>query len=108
MITQSTKTARQDILETYGSVLLRDIAYHGCISGVANHHITYQQTNEWYDLYEEEILDYLDMCNDTEVSSLKIFGGDAEDIKQLKNNLAWAYLECLAQEITLQMEDEER
>ena len=107
MTTYRTKTARQDILETYDRAILKDIAYHGCISGSASSHITYQQTNDWYDLHEEEILDYLNHCNYTTDTCIKTWGGDAQDIRQLKNNLSWAYIDLLAQEITLETEDEE-
>lgn len=107
MTTYRTKTARQDILDTYEPETLKEIAKYGCITGIASHHIYYTQTTEFYDQHEEEILNHLNLINHTTDSVLSTFGNDAEDIKQLKNSLVWTFVESVAEEYLLEMEEEE-
>ena len=103
MTTISNK-AYESVIDSYDKETLSDIAHYGCISGCATEHVYYNQTTKFYDEHEDEILDYLNLINYTSESPIKTFGGDAEDIKQLKNNLTWAFVEAVAQEYTLENE----
>ena len=104
MTTISNK-AYESVIDSYDKETLSDIAHYGCISGCATHHVTYQQTIEFYDEHEDEILDYLNLINYTTENCLTFYGGEAQDIKQLKNNLTWAFIEAVAQEYTLENDD---
>jgi hypothetical protein len=101
------KEAYESIIDSYDRDTLNDIARYGCISGSATKHITYHQTNYFYDKHEDEILDYLNLINYTTESPIQTFGGDAQDITQLKNNLTWAFIDNVAQEYILENEVDE-
>ena len=90
-------TARKEVLELYSKDELKEIAFYGCVSGAASHHIYYKDTTAFFDQHEEEILEALEAfdCN-----PLKVFGGDADTVSMLKNNLTWAFLELVAQQET--------
>ena len=80
---------------------LRDIAEHGMSAGVSGF-IYYRETTAKFDEHDDEIQDYLsDWVHDNigEGSSFSYFGGDVEDITQLKNKLVWAYVELKAHDI---------
>ena len=46
------------VKEMYNIEELKEIADHGCESGVCSQHIYYGDTIKFYDNYEDEIMDY--------------------------------------------------
>ena len=104
MMTTISNKAYESVIDSYNKETLSDIAHYGCISGCATEHVYYHQTTKFYDEHEEEILMFLNDVNYTTDNCLTFFGGDAQDIKQLKNNLTWAFVEAVAQEYTLENE----
>ena len=93
-------TAVESILKSYDLEQLRDIAEHGCASGCARDHIYYDETNAFYDVYEDEINDYAEDCFGDEF--LSIFAKDS--IHSLKNNIVWFFVESIAQDYAYRTE----
>ena len=97
-------SAYEAIRNEYDIDTLREIEEHGCSSGVANNHIYYKQTVEFFDEYEDEIIEYI---ADT-------LGGDYNEtiwdrnpcnITGYKNETTWCYIELVAQHLIQQYED---
>ena len=73
---------------------ISDLLNHGCVSGMVSGLISFKDTNDFYDKYEEEIEDLL---NDYKESvgfksrneAIDGLNGTSEDMKQQKNLLAW-------------------
>tara|TARA_Y100001968_G_scaffold45152_1_gene35186 strand:- start:15 stop:764 length:750 start_codon:yes stop_codon:yes gene_type:complete len=102
------KTAKEEILGTYSLEDLQDIVNHGCASGCAEKHITFNQTVEFFDKYKEEINEYiLQTINDGEFFVAETKENSEGDIKKFKNDLAWTFIELIAMEITDDVVDDE-
>ena len=85
-------TAYRKIVRTYSKDEMRDIARHGCVSGVAHSHIYYKQTCEFFDKYEEEILEKLEEIS---MNPLMEASEHSCSIRQLKNELTWRFVELV-------------
>ena len=87
--------ATEKILQTYNKEELKEIADHGCQSGVCFKHIYYGDTIQFYDTFENDILDELvlnfgyDLLND-------IFKQSDADLTHYKNSVVWAFIEMVA------------
>ena len=85
------------VKEMYNIEELKEIADHGCQSGVCSQHIYYGDTVQFYDTYETEIVPYLIDNYDVEflVDLFKesLLGGD---LTIYKNNVCWAFIESVA------------
>ena len=87
--------ATEKILQTYNKEELKEIADHGCQSGVCFKHIYYGDTIQFYDTFETSILDELvlnfgyDLLND-------LFRDADADLSIYKNNVVWAFIEMVA------------
>ena len=83
------------ILNTYDLEQCKEIANHGCQSGVCSQHIYYVDTIEFFDTYTDEITEYIvdnigvDHLSDT----LKKNTGNLD---MYKNDLAWTFIELVA------------
>ena len=92
------------ILATYDKDQLKEIADHGCGSGVCSQHIYYADTIKFYNNHEKEIIPYfideygVDFLVDLFKESL--LGGS---LTHYKNSVCWAFIEMIA----FQFEDEE-
>lgn len=91
--------AADAIKEMYSLEVLKEIANHGCISGCASHHIYYQDTSEFYDSYEEDILRYLELVHGEK--PLKLFATCCDTIGELKNRLCWNFVDLVAHNLVL-------
>ena len=93
--------ATKEILSTYDMDTLKEIADHGCQSGVCSQHIYYADTNKFYEKYEEELIPYFTDNYGVEflVDLFKesLLGGD---LAIYKNNVCWAFIESVAFEVT--------
>ncbi len=78
------KTAKDEIVETYSLKDLQDIVDHGCASGFAVKHSTFNQTVEFFDKYKETINDGESFISEQKENS-------KGDMKKFKNDLAWTY-----------------
>ena len=87
--------ATEKILSVYNKEELKEIADHGCQSGVCSQHIYYGDTSEFYDTFETSILDELvlnygyDLLND-------LFKQSDADLTYYKNSVVWAFIEMVA------------
>ena len=88
--------------EGAGSTLIKDIAQHGCQSGVPGI-IYYNETVAFYTAHEEEIFEQLE--DYAEQEGLKLgqkvqeVSRDAGSLRQFKNNLVWWAVEVRAQQL---------
>ena len=87
--------AREAIMAAYDKDTLKEIADHGCKSGVCHEHIYYGDTNKYYNKYEKEITSYLTDNYDTEFL-VSLFKNADADLTIYKNDVTWAYIELIA------------
>ena len=87
--------ATEKILQTYNKEELKEIADHGCQSGVCSQHIYYGDTIQFYETFETDILDELvlnygyDILND-------LFKDANACLDIYKNHVTWAFIEMVA------------
>ena len=87
--------ATEKILRTYNKEELKEIANHGCQSGVCTEHIYYGDTIQFYETFETNIMDELvlnygyDLLND-------LFKEANADLTVYKNHVVWAFIEMIA------------
>ena len=86
------------IKETYTVEEFKEIADHGCQSGVCHEHIYYGDTVKFYETYETEILDELTLNYGTEFL-VDLFKDAEADLTVYKNNVCWAFIELVAFEL---------
>lgn len=93
-------TFKQYLFNTYDRQELQDIADYGCQSGVAGTMIYYNQTNDLYDKYSEEMHDtlgaYIEETGQIPDYIVKYLG----DLVGFKNAMVWFVAEIYAQEMT--------
>ena len=87
--------AREAIMAAYDKDTLKEIANHGCKSGVCHEHIYYGDTNKYYNKYEDEITTYLTDNYGTEFL-VSLFKKANADLTTYKNDVTWAYIEAIA------------
>ena len=87
--------ARESVLKMYNIEELKEIADHGCQSGVCSQHIYYGDTVKFYETYETEILDELTLNYGTEFL-VELFRNADADLTYYKNAACWAYIEMVA------------
>ena len=89
--------AAKAVKDIYSLEDLKEIADHGCQSGVCHKHIYYGDTIQFYETFETNILDELvlnygyDLLND-------LFKDANADLTIYKNNVVWAFIELVAVE----------
>ena len=88
-------SAYETIKKEYDIDTLREISQHGCKSGCANNHIYYNQTNDFFDIHEDEIIEYLADTYGGEVSE-EIWNNNPCNLVGYKNQIVWAYVEAVA------------
>ena len=87
--------ATKEILSTYDMDTLKEIADHGCGSGVCSQHIYYGDTVAFYDKYEDEITDYFRDNYDADFL-VTLFKNADGYLRHYKNDVAWAYIEAIS------------
>ena len=83
------------IKETYSVEELKEIADHGCQSGVCSQHIYYGDTISFFETYEDEITDYIESCYGVEFLVDMFKEADA-NLRYYKNNMTWCFIELIA------------
>ena len=89
--------ATEKILSVYDKEQLKEIADHGCQSGVCRQHIYYGDTVRFYEKYEGEILDYITDCYGNEFL-VETFRNSEGCLDVYKNNVTWCFIEMIAME----------
>ena len=87
------------LIETYSVEDFKEIADHGCQSGVCRKHIYYGDTIRFYETYENEITEYIRDAYDTDFL-VKLFNEAAADLDTYKNDVVWCFIEMVAFEVT--------
>ena len=91
------ENARDYIKDTYELETLKEIANHGCSSGVCSKHIYYGDTNRFYDQYEDEIVEYIESEYGTEFL-VELFEKADASLTHYKNDVCWTFIEMIAME----------
>ena len=89
--------AAKAITDIYSFEDLKEIADHGCQSGVCHKHIYYGDTIQFYETYETNILDEITLNYGTEFL-VDLFKDADADLTFYKNAVCWAFIEMLAME----------
>ena len=98
--------AIDNIKATYDYETCKEIADHGCQSGVCHEHIYYGDTIKFFDTYTDEITEYIidvvgvDHLSDT----LKKNTGNLD---MYKNDLTWTFIELVAMQVVDEVEEQE-
>ena len=85
------------VKEMYNIEDFKEIADHGCQSGVCSQHIYYGDTVQFYETFETNILDELTLNYGTEFL-VDLFKDANADLTVYKNHVCWAFIELVAME----------
>ena len=85
------------VKDIYSLEDLKEIANHGCQSGVCHKHIYYGHTVQFYDTYEADIIPYL-IDNHGVEFLVDLFKDADADLTYYKNAVCWAFIEMVAME----------
>ena len=91
--------AIEKIKSDYTLEEFKEIADHGCQSGVCHEHIYYGDTISFFDKYEEEITEYFRDNYGTEFLT-DLFAQNDANLDYYKNDVTWAYIESVAFQVT--------
>ncbi len=91
--------AVKEIMATYDKDRLKEIADHGCQSGVCSQHVYYGDTIKFFDTYEDEIVEYIESRSGTEFLVEMFMDADAS-LTVYKNSVVWCFIEMIAFEVT--------
>ena len=91
--------AVKEIMATYDKDQLKEIADHGCQSGVCSQHIYYGDTIKFFDKYAEEVTDHFNDNYGTEFL-VDLFAKNNADLDFYKNDVTWAFIESVAFQVT--------
>ena len=87
--------AIEKIKSDYTLEEFKEIADHGCQSGVCSQHIYYGDTIQFYDTFEDDILESLRDAYDTEFL-IDLFKEADASLVVYKNHVVWAFIEMIA------------
>ena len=87
--------ATEKIKNDYTFEELKEIANHGCESGVCTKHIYYGDTIKFYDTYEVQILDDLVLNYGYDIL-VDMFRDANANLIWYKNAVVWAFIELTA------------
>ena len=85
------------IKDIYSFEDLKEIADHGCQSGVCFKHIYYGDTIQFYETFETDIINYLTDELSTQFL-VNLFENADADLTVYKNHVVWAFIEMVAME----------
>ena len=89
--------ATKAITDMYSFEDLKEIADHGCQSGMCRQHIYYGDTVQFYETFETDILDEL-VLNYGYDFLVDLFKQADADLTIYKNHVTWAFIEMTAME----------
>ena len=85
---------------------LNDIVEHGCASGCANNHIYYSDTVRFFDLYSDDICEYIRDAIGSEFLT-ETFDNNEGNLTGYKNDIVWTFIELYAMELIDNIDNEE-
>ena len=86
--------AVKEIMATYDKDELKEIADHGCQSGVCSQHIYYGDTIKFYDKHEADILAEIECCYGNEFL-VELFEKADACLNIYKNDVTWSFIESV-------------
>ena len=96
--------AIQEIKETYTLEDFKEIANHGCQSGVCSQHIYYGDTIEFFTKYPDEITSFIK--DNLGIEAIEAVIGDSDgDYNQWMNDMTWMFIELVAMQVVDDYED---
>ena len=95
--------ATKEILSTYDFETLKDIADHGCQSGVCSQHIYYGDTVRFFEQYPDEIT--RELVDNFGTDYLKeVFNNNDANLDHYMNDLTWTFIELVAMRVVDEFE----
>ena len=85
---------------------LNDIVEHGCVSGCAHSHIYYSDTVSFFDLYSDDICEYITDAIGSEFLT-ETFDNNEGNLTGYKNDIVWTFIELYAMELIDNINNEE-
>ena len=101
-----TKSPFDVIKNDYTIEELNDIVEHGCASGCANNHIYYSDTVSFFDLYSDDICEYIRDAIGSEFLT-ETFDNNEGNLTGYKNDIVWTFIELYAMELIDNIDNEE-
>ena len=98
--------ATEKILSVYDKEQLKEIADHGCQSGVCHEHIYYGDTIKFYDTYEDEIIEFIADNYGGEVNE-ELWTDNPCNLTGYKNATVWTFIELVAMLVVDEKEEQE-
>ena len=95
-----------ELVSTYDTECMQEIANHGCVSGVCFKHIYYADTISFFDKYEAEILDLIHIRYGVD-TLVDIFKRSDACYDMYRNECCWLFIENVAQDIIQTIENEQ-
>ena len=87
--------ATESLCKMYSLDEFKEIASHGCDSGVATHHIYYNETVKFFDEYEDEVMEMLEDVMGSEYPG-QLLTQCNNSLTSFKNDATWCYIELTA------------
>jgi len=100
------QSAIDNIKATYDYETCKEIVDHGCQSGVCHEHIYYGDTVEYFNKYENEIIDFID-CSVGNDTLLDLFKRANYDLTYYKNEVVWMFIELVAMQVVDDVEGQD-
>ena len=97
--------AAKAVKDIYSLEDLKEIADHGCQSGVCSQHIYYGDTIKFFDKYEDEITNYFTYNYDWDFL-VNLFKDADANLTVYKNSVTWAFIESVAFEAVEEAQEE--
>ena len=98
------QSAFDTIINTYDYETCKEIAKHGCQSGVCHEHIYYGDTVKFFEKHTEEITGYIRDTLGVELMK-DLFGKAEGDFTYYMNDMTWCFIELVAQQVVDDYED---
>ena len=98
------QSAFDTIIDTYDYETCKEIARHGCQSGVCSEHIYYADTVKFFEKHAEEITGYIKDTLGVELMK-DLFGKSEGDFTYYMNDMTWCFIELVAQHVVDDYED---
>jgi len=100
------QSAIDNIKATYDYETCKEIVGNGCQSGVCHEHIYYGDTVEYFNKYENEIIDFID-CSVGNDTLLDLFKRANYDLTYYKNEVVWMFIELVAMQVVDDVEGQD-
>ena len=100
------QSAFDTIKDTYDYETCKEIANHGCQSGVCHEHIYYGDTVKFFETYPDEITGYIKDVLGVEVLSDLLKENDGS-LNHWMNDLVWTFIELVAALVVDEKEEQE-